>query len=157
MTTMISLDTSSTTTGVAVRIDGKLKEYFPLVKPKKEKDSNWMSYEVLKILTKYNPDIVIVEDAAVSRNMQTVRVLVMLIGIIKGWCIAKSVFFDTFKPSVWRKLVANEGEKIPLKREESKAWAINKVKQLYNIEAIDDVCEAILIGQAYINYITKNT
>ncbi len=156
MTTMISLDTSSATTGVAVWKNGKLKEYFALVKPKKEKDNNWMSYEILNVLSSYNPDIVIVEEAAVSRNMQTVRVLIMLIGIIKGWCMAKGVFFDSLKPTCWRKQIAGNDEVIPRKRVESKAWAIEKVKHLFNIEEIDDVCEAILVGQAYINYTTKS-
>lgn len=153
---MISLDTSSATTGVAVWENGKLTKYFSLCKPKKENDTNWMSYKILEILSTYNPDIVIVEEAAVSRNMQTVRVLIMLIGVIKGWCISKNVFFDALKPTYWRKQIAGKDEVIPRKRVESKVWAIEKVKLLFNIEEIDDVCEAILVGQAYINITSQH-
>lgn len=148
---MISMDTSSTSTGVAIWKNGILIERLSLTKPKKENNKDWMSIEILKMLDNVMPDIVIVEQEAVTRNMETVRVLVMIIGVIKGWCIAKGVFFDILKPTIWRKAVAGKDMSIPRKRVDCKLWAIRMVKLLFNIEETDDVCEAILIGQAYIN------
>lgn len=143
------MDTSSTNSGVAVWESGELKEHFLLTRPKSE-NKDWMGLRLISVLEEYSPDIVIVEQEAVTRNMETVRTLTMIIGVIKGWCLAKGTFFDALKPSEWRKLISKD-ETIPLKREEAKLWAVKMAKELFGFDAADDECEAVLIGQAYIN------
>lgn len=155
---MISLDTSTSESGVAIWENAELSTREALIKPKKENaGADWMIFQIINLLNNETPDIVIVEEESISRNMKTTRQLVMIIGAVKGWCIANNVFFDIYPPNIWRKLVAYEEEKIPTKREIAKAWAVSKVKDLYNInENNDNICEAILLGQAYINLIQKN-
>ena len=51
---------------------------------------------------------------------------------------------------------ADTNEKLPRKRDELKAWSKRKVLEKYNITDInDDVSDAILVGQAYINKFGK--
>ncbi len=138
-TKMISLDTSTSESGVAKWINGKLLEQMSLIKPKKEAPGNeWMIKNLIDLLNKENPDIVIIEEESTSRNMKTTRQLIMIIGVVKGWCIAKNKYFDIFTPKVWRRLVANPDEKIPTRREESKVWAVKKVKELFDIDEPDN-------------------
>lgn len=154
---MISLDTSTSESGIAIWENAKLSTRKALIKPKKENaGADWMMSQLFNLLNNETPDIVIAEEESISRNMNTTRQLVMIIGALKGWCMANNIFFDTYPPNIWRKLVAYEDEKIPTKREIAKAWAVSKVKNLYNInEDNDNICEAILIGQAYINLTQK--
>lgn len=155
ITKMISLDTSTANSGVTVWHNANIYKNFNLKKPKKEAPGDsWMIRQLIDLLDKEHPDIVVVEEEPTARNMKVTRQLIMIIGVVKGWCISNNVFFDIYSPKVWRKLVANENEKIPSRREESKAWAISKVKELFNIDEPDDnKCESLLIGQAYINLI----
>lgn len=155
-TIMISMDTSTQHSGIAVWVNAKLTEYFAIIKPKSETNGNeWMTKELYKIIDKYKPQIVITEAVNVDKNFKTMATLISLIGKLQGYYDATDDSFrDELPPNVWRKLVASEDEPIPTKRVDTKPWAIKKIKELFNFDEPDDnVCEAILIGQAYINYI----
>ena len=86
------------------------------------------------------------------RNPQTQRLLTMILGAIFGECNRKSIHYCSLRPTQWRSAVKGEDEKLPKKREELKIWSVGKVKELFNIEGIDDnISDAILIGKAYLN------
>ena len=149
---MISLDTSTANSGVAIWKNGVLDNCFSFKKPAKEAPGNsWMTTQLFDLFNRINPDIIILEAVNVMNNMKTMTELVTLIGRIQGFCIAKDIFYDDMGPNKWRKLISPD-EVIPRKRAETKPWAIKKVKELFHItEEDDNICEAILIGQAYIN------
>ena len=73
----------------------------------------------------------------------------MLLGAVYGKCVADGITFDSLRPTEWRKLV-DPGKK-PRKRDELKKWSVDKVKELYGIDANDDIADAILIGVGYLN------
>ena len=156
---LISLDTSTSSTGYAVYISGNLHRYnlldFKRIKNTEDR-INEMILKIYEIIDKENPQIVVAEMTVVPRNVQAQRNLTIILGAIQGKCLEKNIFFYLFRPSEWRKLVNDTNEKLPRKREELKAWSKRKVLEKYNITDInDDVSDAILVGQAYINKFGK--
>ena len=152
---LISLDTSTSSTGYAVYISGKLHRYdlidFKRIKNTDERIKE-MILKIYEIIETEKPQIIVAEMTVVTRNAQTQRNLTMILGAIQGKCLENNIFFSLLRPSEWRKLVNNAKEKMPRKREELKQWSKQKVSDILGINDInDDISDAILIGQAYIN------
>ena len=155
---LISLDTSTSSTGYAVYISGKLHRYdlidFKRIKNTDERIKE-MILKIYEIIETEKPQIIVVEMTVVTRNAQAQRNLTMILGSIQGKCLENNIFFSLLRPTEWRKLVNNEKEKLPRKREELKQWSKQKVSDILGINDInDDISDAILIGQAYINRFT---
>ena len=152
---LISMDTSSTSTGVAVFIDGILSRHF-LIDTKNIKDAGKrieeMIYQLYKVIDSEKPDIIVTELTVVTRNAQAQRNLTMILGAIYGKCIEKNIWYHSFRPSEWRSLVKTDKKPIGRKRESYKNWSLEIVKDIYDIDCYtDDISDAILIGVAYVN------
>lgn len=152
---LISLDTSTSSTGYAVYISGKLHRYdlidFKRIKNTDERIKE-MILKIYEIIETEKPQIIVAEMTVVTRSAQTQRNLTMILGAIQGKCLENNIFFSLLRPTEWRKLVNNEKEKLPRKREELKQWSKQKVSDILGINDInDDISDAILIGQAYVN------
>ena len=152
------MDTSTSSTGYAVYISGKLHRYdlidFKRIKNTDERIKE-MILKIYEIIETENPQIIVAEMTVVTRNAQAQRNLTMILGAIQGKCLENNIFFSLLRPTEWRKLVNNEKEKLPRKREELKQWSKQKVSDILGINDInDDISDAILIGQAYINRFT---
>lgn len=150
---MLTIDSSTTKTGIAVFVNGKyttvhlinLEEY-------KTMDERFciMGKEIIKILGKYNPQIIYIEETVVVRNPATQRFLTRLQGVIYGWAIMNNCEISTVRPSEWRKaLNFNQGKNI--KRENLKKQAIDYINDHYKILVSDDEAEAICIGLYALN------
>ena len=149
------MDTSTSSTGYAVYISGKLHRYdlidFKRIKNTDERIKE-MILKIYEIIETENPQIIVTEMTVVTRNAQAQRNLTMILGAIQGKCLENNIFFSLLRPTEWRKLVNNEKEKLPRKREELKQWSKQKVSDILGINDInDDISDAILIGQADIN------
>ena len=115
-----------------------------------------MVYEIITLIEREAPDVVVIEETVVTRNPQTQRMLSMILGAIFGCCVINNFNYCSLRPTQWRKLVRWDDEKLPRKRDELKLWSINKVAELYDIQEIsDDISDAILIGKAFINMIEE--
>ena len=152
---LISFDTSTSSTGYAVYLSGKFHRHglldFKHVKNTDERIKE-MILKIYEIIETENPQIIVAEMTVVTRNAQAQRNLTMILGAIQGKCLENNIFFSLLRPTEWRKLVNNEKEKLPRKREELKQWSKQKVSDILGINDInDDISDAILIGQAYIN------
>ena len=152
---LISLDTSTSSTGYTVYISGKLHRYdlidFKRIKNTDERIKE-MILKIYEIIETEKPQIIVAEMTVVTRNAQAQRNLTMILGAIQGKCLENNIFFSLLRPTEWRKLVNNEKEKLPRKREELKQWSKQKVSDILGINDInDDISDAILIGQAYVN------
>lgn len=111
-----------------------------------------MISEVMTLIEREAPDVVVVEETVVTRNPQTQRMLSMILGAILGVCVSYGFAYCALRPTQWRKAVRGEDEKLPRKREELKKWSVDKVIELFGINEVnDDVSDAILIGMAFIN------
>lgn len=152
---LLSFDTSTKSTGYSLYVSGKLKKYnsinFEYIKDTDDRLKEMITC-IYKLIQEINPQIIVTEMTVVTRNAQAQRNLTMILGAIYGECIKKDIFYYTYRPTEWRKLVNTDGQKIPRKREDLKVWSINMVHQLFGITDInDDISDAILLGQAYIN------
>lgn len=152
---LLSFDTSTKSTGYSLYVSGKLKKYdsinFEYIKNTDDRVKE-MIVHIYKLIQDIKPQIVVTEMTVVTRNAQAQRNLTMILGAIYGECIKKDIFYYTYRPTEWRKLVNTDEQKIPRKREDLKVWSINMVHHLFGITDInDDISDAILLGQAYIN------
>jgi Holliday junction resolvasome RuvABC endonuclease subunit len=156
---LISFDSSTKSTGYSIFINGIFK-YKAFIDHGDIKDGQErlaaMMKDICKVIDEQVPDIVTWETPVVPRNPQTQRDLSMLTGAIMGKCVENNIFYYPFRPTEWRKIVSNDGEKLPRKREELKPWGKNKVKDLFGINVEnDDESDSILIGQAYVNKFSR--
>lgn len=150
---LISLDTSSSATGWGMFVNGEYRGS-GVINLKKFKGTSQermdeMCISISRLLKREHPNIVVVEETAVTRNAASQRMLTMILGFVYGWCLEHNTYFEMMKPTVWRSLISSE--KKGRKREELKAWSMKKVNELYGIDSGDDQSDAILIGQAYVN------
>lgn len=154
MIKLLSLDTSTTSTGWGLFQNGKLKDYGNINLLKKgiaEDRIPLMIDEIEKVIQQNNPNVLVVELTVVSRNVQAQRYLTMLLGMLWYICLKHKIEFVTLRPTEWRSYVSDERK--GRKREELKKWSINKVTELFNIKDIsDDISDAILIGYGYIKH-----
>lgn len=152
---LISMDTSSNSTGVAIYVDGKLSRHF-LIDLKKIKITDErmseMVKQIYKIIDNENPDIIVTELTVVTRNAQAQRNLTMILGAIYGKCIDKDIWYCSLRPTEWRSLIDTTKKPKGRKREDYKEWSMELVRDFYKLECVsDDVSDAILIGRAYVN------
>lgn len=155
MIKIMALDTSTTKTGWSIFIDGKyndcgLIDLSDMKKTTAEDRIPIMIKEIENIIIDYSPDIIVVENTVVSRNVSAQRFLTMLLGMIWYICINRNIEFQTVRPTEWRSWVSSE--KKGNKREELKVWSMNKVNELFGfVVESDDVSDSILIGYGYVN------
>ena len=152
----VSLDTSSSVTGVCVWENGVRKESCVIdlrTFPSGEERLNEMCRNIYSVLKKHKPSIVVCEMTVVERSAHTQRMLSEIVGVVRGYCLSqKDVWFDRLRPAEWRKMVWESHPEIgkpPRKREELKQWSISAVKSLFGIDTDDNEADAILIGLAY--------
>lgn len=150
MVKMISMDTSTTCTGVAIWKNAKLSKHFCIRTDKKsETKADDMIEKIVALIRKENPQIIICEGLNVVNNVAVAKNLAKIIGAIKGVCEFNDMFYDVLAPSQWRKLVC-DGNMPPKKREDLKPWDIDRVKTLFKfMPENDDEADAVLIGEAY--------
>lgn len=112
-----------------------------------EERSFEMAKEIWKIINKYKPHHIILEDVQQQSNPKTMIILARLSGMIIGYAEAHGIKVHIVSPSQWRKqLMYLQGPKV--KRQELKQQSINYVKKVFGLELSEDECEAICIGQA---------
>lgn len=106
-----------------------------------------MGVELCKVIGKYNPMKVIIEEVAQQSNPMTLKLLARIQGIIIGFCAAHNIDTYIVEPSKWRSILHfHQGAGI--KREELKAQAIKHVKDIYGLIVSEDECESICINEA---------
>ena len=157
-TRMVSADTSTTCTGLALYVNGKLKDYAEL-KPK-NKDAEERRYNMAKLimvqLNEWNPDMIYIETPqGHGANVKLARSLGEMLGVVMGWCASSGADFYEVAPSQWRAWAGFKQGK--LTRPELTKLSIDSVKKRHNIEVGDDVADAINIGYGVINHFTDET
>lgn len=150
---LVSIDSSTKKTGMAFFIGGRLEKYelIDLSNSGLEINSRTdaMGLRIMTLLSHFNPDMVYIEEPKGHNNVELVRKLSTILGIVRGWCLQNKVYFEEIKPTVWRKYAGlDQGGK---KRAELKAASVGYVRNKYNVEVNDDVADAICIGDAVLN------
>ena len=152
-TRMISIDPSSTASGVATFDNGNLIDHqlFRYNDDDTEQRINHMGKFLLNYLKKQKPDIIYIEHPqGHGKNVVVVGVICELLGIVRAYAIEKKIEYHELTPSVWRKYCGfNQGKKT---RKELKQMAIDYVNDNFGIAPSEDECDAIAIGCGVINY-----
>lgn len=148
---LVSLDQSTRCSGYAYFEDGKYIEsgIVDMSKSKLETDkrSFEMAKELWKIIKKYKPDHLILEDTQQQNNIKTVIILARLQGLVMGYAEAHGVKVHILLPSQWRAALSyTQGPKV--KRQELKQQSIDYVKENFGFNATEDEAEAICEGIA---------
>lgn len=106
-----------------------------------------MAKEIWKVINKYKPDILVIENVQKQTSTSTVITLARLQGEIIGYAEAHGVKTYIVSPSQWRKALGfSQGPKV--KRKELKQQSIDYVKKNYGIDVLEDEMEAIAINAA---------
>lgn len=150
MQKILAFDQSTKISAYSVFIDGEYVEC-GCIDLHKMKDTSErvraMGVELCKIIEKYNPTKVVMEEVAQQSNPLTLKLLARIQGVIIGFCAAHNINTYIIEPSKWRSVLKFKiGSGV--KRAELKAQAIKHVKDLYNLELSEDECEAICINVA---------
>ena len=107
-----------------------------------DKRSFEMAKELWKVIKKYKPQHLILEDVQQQSNPKTMIVLARLSGMIIGYAEAHNVQVHILLPSQWRKALGySQGAKV--KRQELKQQSIDYVKEQFGIDLQEDEAEAV--------------
>lgn len=158
---LMGLDTSTTITGWSLFENGiyvnsdilfhDFKKLDPIIRVED------MCIDIVETLNKYTPDIIAIERPPFCNDASTLINLSEIVGVVKGWSLTKGFCeYLEYPPNEWRRLVADEDEKIPIKRNDCKIWDKMKFTEKVGREPIDDnEADAYLVGLARINQINS--
>lgn len=141
-------------TGVAIFNDSELI-YHDLIQSKFENYEDVIidiSNKVSRLINKYQPNIVLLEDVQSMQNQKTYKDLCMLLGCLVSTCHSKNIPYEIISCNTWRKILKNNlpyhGKK--KQRAEWKQAAQDFVKQRFNLNLNNDTAEAICMALYYI-------
>lgn len=150
---IMGIDSSTNSTGWGVintKYTGSMRLIgYGTITPKSSKDDYIdkiinIVKELNYIIEDYNPEMVIIEEMNVARNMKTARILSGLITSIEIMLRKKEYLYEKLTPSQWRKGVEIKGK---TRQELKNASQIYVVKN-YNEIVKEDEADAICIAEA---------
>jgi Holliday junction resolvasome RuvABC endonuclease subunit len=148
----IALDESTKSTGYAVFQDTKLIDYGAFIQNSKnvlERVSNIIN-DIEEMIEYYNPSNMVIENVQITMSAPTAKSLMGLQFLIELLCYRKNINCTTIRTAHWRKVLGLSNSP-KIKKEDKKKEAINYVKDKYGInEKINDVTDAICIGECYL-------
>lgn len=150
---ILGIDSSTTSTGWGV-IDNKFDNELRLIdygsiKPPKQLETIdriiYISRELRRILQDFKPELIVIEEMNVTRNMNTIRALAGLITEIEVMLRNRQALYVKMTPSEWRKKV---GIKCKNDRKMLKKASIEYVRERYKEKVTDDEADAVCIAEA---------
>ncbi len=111
-----------------------------------------MGKQISNLIRRAKPDHVVIEQVQFQRNYKVYSQLSQLQGVIMQILFERNIAFTLVEPTRWR---AFDGIK-NRRREETKAAAIQAVKDRFYIEVSEDTAEAIGIGLWAIENVEDN-
>ena len=150
---ILGIDSSTTSTGWGV-IDTKFVNElrlvdFGVIKPPKQLETIdriiYIERELRRILQDFKPELIVIEEMNVTRNMNTIRALVGLLTEIEVMLRNRQALYVKMTPSEWRKKI---GIRCRNERVELKKASIEYVLEKYNEKVSDDEADAICIAEA---------
>jgi Holliday junction resolvasome RuvABC endonuclease subunit len=151
MSKVLAYDQSTRCSGWAIFDGGEYVESGVVDMSKSKLDTDERSFEMAKelwkIMRKYKPNDIILEDVQQQTSVSVVKILARLQGMLIGHAEAHGVKVHILLPSQWRKAIHfNQGPKV--KRAELKQQSIDYVKEHYDLALTDDESDAICLGVA---------
>lgn len=151
MAKVLSLDQSTRLSGYCFLENGQYVDSGVIDMSKSKLETNKRSFEMAKalwkIIKKYNPEHLVIEDTQQQNNVKTVITLARLQGMIIGYAEAHKINVHILLPSQWRAALSySQGPNV--KRAELKQQSINYVKQNLGLDLQEDEAEAVAEGIA---------
>lgn len=148
---ILVLDQSTRCSGWAYFLDGEYVESGVVDMSKSELNTDERSFEMAKklwkLIKKYEPDELVLEQVQNQSNTKTVIILARLAGMLVGYAEAHGVKTHTVEPAKWRRALSySQGPKV--KRAELKKQSIDYVKEKLGVSMSEDRAEACCIGFA---------
>lgn len=161
---VMGVDSSTRSTGYSIFKDKELIDY-GVIKPE---GNDWherivnQGPELVKILTKYHPDKIYMED--VPLKAQNPKVLVQL-GAVQGYFYGLAASFNIpicfLLPSEWRSPMGLfDGTKNGTKRAEMKRKSVEKANELFGLNLVwkspsskfneDDISDSVLVAYSQV-------
>lgn len=149
---ILSFDQSSKVNGYSIFDNDRLIKYG--VNEIKGKDApvrfakvrEWVRY----MIDIWKPDLVIIEDIQLQTNEKdgtkgviTFKILAELIGVLETFFVENNIEYQLANVSTWRNAEQIKGRT----RSDRKRSAQIRVKKCYDIDVVDDIADAILIGR----------
>ena len=151
MSKVMSVDQSTRCSGYCLVEDNEYVCSGVIDMSKSELETPERSFEmakaIWKLIKKYEPDYLIIEDVQNQSSTKTVIILARLQGLILGYAEAHGVQTHILAPTVWRReLSYSQGPKV--KRAELKQQSADYVKKNYGFVKSEDENEAIALNDA---------
>lgn len=151
MGVLLALDQSTRCSGYAIFQDGEYVCSGVIDKSKSKLDTHERSFEMARdlwrVMKKYKPTNLVIEDVQNQNNTKTLVILARLQGMLIGYAEAHGVKTHILLPSQWRKVLSyNQGPKV--KRSELKQQSIDYIKNILGKEMPEDEAEATCIAFA---------
>ena len=147
---LIAFDQSTTRSGFCVMELGtaRIIESGVIIPNKNDETIDRIIYTIKRCLNLVRTNeiaFVFIEGVQVQKNPRVYEVLAKLAGSLEIMLYESGYFVNVVKASEWRKRVGIKSRK----RADVKKEAIELVKELYDLEATEDECEAILMARAF--------
>ena len=148
---VLSLDQSTRVSGYCLFEDGEYVESGTIDMGASKLDTYHRSFEMAKalwrVIKKYKPEYLVIEDTQQQNNVKTVITLARLQGMIIGYAEAHGIGVHILLPTQWRSVLDYaQGPKV--KRGMLKQQSIDRVKTNYGLDLPEDECESICINEA---------
>lgn len=157
-TNFVSIDSSTTSSGICLWVNGVLAHY-RVLQPKDKTLSTEdrmaaMAGLIANTLNEWKPTIIFAETPqGHGANVKLARQLGEILGVILGWAASHNCSFTEVNPSWWRKWNPDfhQGK---LDRPELKKESLRYVQEHFGIDCkgCDDLSDAILIGNGALHY-----
>ena len=147
---LIAFDQSTTRSGYCIMEmgSGDIIESGVIIPKKNDETIDRIIYTIKRCLNLVRTNevaFVFIEGVQVQRNPRVYEVLAKLAGALEVMLYESGYLVNVVKASEWRKRVGIKGRK----RADVKKEAIEMVKEIYDLEATEDECEAILFARAF--------
>ena len=150
---VLALDQASRVSGWAV-YDGKaLVDYGKISATHSDMGERlyYIRSEVIKLIEKFEIDEVVFEDIQLQdnrvNNVQTFKALAEVFGVLHELFVELKMPREAVLSTVWKSKVGIKGADRTAQKKNAQLW----VKNIYNISATQDECDAICIGNYYVN------
>lgn len=99
--------------------------------------------KLVELLDEWKPEHVLLEDVQQQRNVQTFKVLSMLLGVLQITLEERGINYTVVHVMSWR----SKNQIHAKNRAEAKKMAQTLIEELYGVKPTQDECEAVLIGR----------
>lgn len=139
---LLTLDQSTTFTGWCL-MENKKYDSSGVLSVNKDEDTierlKLMYEEIVNLINRVKPDIVLIEDVQFQRNYSTYRTLSQLQGVIMAYLFEKDLPFYIIPSTAWKSCCGIKGKA----RKEQKKNTQIFVKNTYGLDVSEDEADAI--------------